>query len=103
MASSTLPAASLSDVCATMAQWLGVTMPESTERAIAALVGQLTIGSGAAFGRRRLADSKDPATRAAALMRIVRVQRTAGEVDGALLVYRELIRDDEKQVRRPRP
>jgi hypothetical protein len=39
MTSSPLPAASLSDVCATMAQWLGVTMPESTGRAIAALVG----------------------------------------------------------------
>jgi hypothetical protein len=39
MTSSALPAASLSDVCATMAQWLGVTMPESTGRAITALVG----------------------------------------------------------------
>ena len=32
-------AATLSDVYATMAHWLGVTMPESTGRAIAALVG----------------------------------------------------------------
>jgi hypothetical protein len=39
MTSSALPAAALSDVCATMAQWLGVTMPESTGRAITALVG----------------------------------------------------------------
>jgi hypothetical protein len=38
MTSSALPAASLSDVCATMAQWLGVTIPESAGRAITALV-----------------------------------------------------------------
>jgi hypothetical protein len=30
-------------------------------------------------------------------MRIARVQRTAGDVDGALLVYGELIRDDESR------
>jgi hypothetical protein len=33
-----LPAASLPDVCATMAQWLGVPVPESSGRAIASLV-----------------------------------------------------------------
>ena len=31
--------ASLSDVCATMAQWLGVSVPESGGRAITAIVG----------------------------------------------------------------
>jgi hypothetical protein len=34
-----LPAASLSDVCATMAQWLGVPLPTLSGRAIAPLVG----------------------------------------------------------------
>jgi hypothetical protein len=33
-----LPAASLSDVCATMAQWLGVRVPEPSGRAIGPLV-----------------------------------------------------------------
>jgi hypothetical protein len=39
MKTDTVPAASLADVCATMAQWLGVSMPESTGRPIAALTG----------------------------------------------------------------
>jgi hypothetical protein len=38
MASSGLPAATLPDVCATMAQWLGVTLAEPSGRAIAPLV-----------------------------------------------------------------
>jgi len=38
-ASTSLTQASLPDVCATMAQWLGVSVPESAGRAISAIVG----------------------------------------------------------------
>jgi hypothetical protein len=38
MTSATVPSASLPDVCATMAQWLGVTVPGATGKAITALV-----------------------------------------------------------------